>query len=123
MDITTGSVSIKAIDAGLGAYLEHPRTPRIESSPSVVATSDISNINSKEHLKPVVGMMFDSVPDVEEFYKSYAHDVGFSVRIGQQRKGDEEILLKRYYCSRQGFTKEKVPDASEEFGKKGSRQN
>ncbi|XP_021307743.1 protein FAR1-RELATED SEQUENCE 5 [Sorghum bicolor] len=118
MDIATGSVSIEAIDAGLGAYLEHPRTPRTEYSPSVAATSDTNNINSKEHLKPVVGMMFDSVSDVEKFYKSYAHEAGFSVRIGQQRKGDEEILLKRYYCSRQGFTKEKVPDASEESGKK-----
>lgn len=38
MDITAGSVSIEAIDAGLGAYLEHPRTPRTESSPSVAVS-------------------------------------------------------------------------------------
>jgi hypothetical protein len=68
-------------------------------------------------------MMFDSVSDVEEFYKSYAHDVGFSVRIGQQRKGDEEILLKRYYCSRQGFTKEKVPMLVKNLGKKERHRN
>jgi len=35
MDIAAGSVSIEAMDAGLGAYLEHPRTPRTEYSPSV----------------------------------------------------------------------------------------
>ncbi|CAO2206294.1 unnamed protein product [Urochloa humidicola] len=118
MDITTDSVSIEAIDAGLGAYLEHPDTPRTESSPSVAATSDIVNINSKEHLKPVVGMIFDNLTDVEEFYKAYAHNAGFSVRVGQQKKGNEKVLFKRYYCSREGFTKEKVPDASDESVKK-----
>jgi hypothetical protein len=30
-------------------------------------------------------MSFDSIRDVEEFCKEYAHDVGFSVRVGQQK--------------------------------------
>jgi len=38
MDIIAGSVSIEAINAGLGAYLEHPRTPRTESSSSVAVS-------------------------------------------------------------------------------------
>jgi len=50
--------------------------------------------NCKENLKPVVGMTFDSIADVERFYKDYANDVGFSVRIGQQKKENEEILTK-----------------------------
>ena len=50
--------------------------------------------NCKENLKPVVGMTFDSIADVERFYKDYAHDVGFSVSIGQQKKENEEILTK-----------------------------
>jgi hypothetical protein len=29
-------------------------------------------------LKPVVGMTFDSLEEVEEFYKSYVHECGFS---------------------------------------------
>jgi hypothetical protein len=35
-------------------------------------------------MKPAVGMSFDSIHDVEEFYKEYAHEGGFSVRIGSQ---------------------------------------
>jgi hypothetical protein len=37
-------------------------------------------------MKPVVGMKFDSLQAVGEFYKAYAHEVGFSVRIGAQGK-------------------------------------
>jgi len=70
-------------------------------------------------LKPKLGMIFDTLKDVEEFYKSYAHEVGFSVRVGQHKKGNEEILIKRYYCSREGYRKENVPNASDESGKKG----
>lgn len=55
----------------------------------------------------MVGMSFDSVDDVEKFYKSYAHESGFSVRIGQHKKQHEEILMKRYYCSREGYRKVK----------------
>ncbi|KAG2538046.1 hypothetical protein PVAP13_9NG390273 [Panicum virgatum] len=51
---------------------------------------------------PKIGMIFDTLKDVEKFYKSYAHDVGFSVRVGQHKKANEEILFKRYYCSREG---------------------
>ncbi|KAL6658165.1 hypothetical protein ACP70R_003751 [Stipagrostis hirtigluma subsp. patula] len=112
------SVSIEAIDAGVGAYLEHPGTPRAKSSSSIAETSDTSNTNCKEQLKTVVGMIFDTLADVEKFYKSYAHDAGFSVRIGQHKKKHEEILFKRYYCSREGYSQENVTNASDESGKK-----
>ena len=68
-------------------------------------------------------MIFDTLKDVEEFYKSYAHEVGFSVRVGQHKKGNEEILIKRYYCSREGYRKENVPNASDESGKKRKTHN
>jgi cytochrome oxidase Cu insertion factor (SCO1/SenC/PrrC family) len=55
----------------------------------------------------MVGMTFDSVDDVEKFYKSYVHESGFSVRIGQHKKQNEDILIKRYYCSRESYRKEK----------------
>jgi hypothetical protein len=51
----------------------------------------------------MVGMIFDTLSDVENFYKSYAHNVGFSVRVGQHKKENDEILFKRYCCSREGY--------------------
>jgi hypothetical protein len=45
-------------------------------------------------LKPVVGMAFDNIIDVEKFYKDYAHDGGFSVRVGQHKKANEIIKCK-----------------------------
>jgi hypothetical protein len=56
-------------------------------------------------IKPVVGMTFDSLDEVEKFYKTYAHECGFSVRIGAQGKKSDVIEHKRFVCSREGFTK------------------
>jgi hypothetical protein len=39
-------------------------------------------------------MTFDSIEDVQKFYKDYARDAGFSIRISQQKKGNEETLAK-----------------------------
>ena len=68
-------------------------------------------------------MIFDTLKDLEEFYKSYAHEVCFSVRVGQHKKGNEEILFKRYYCSREGYRKENVTNVSDESGKKRKTHN
>ena len=46
------------------------------------------------NLKPRVGMIFDTLEDVEKFYKFYAHKTGFSVRVGQHKKKNEETLFK-----------------------------
>jgi hypothetical protein len=57
-------------------------------------------------MKPVVGMSFDSIEDVEEFYKVYAHEGGFSVRVGSRNLStDGQIANKRFLCSRNGFNK------------------
>ena len=72
-------------------------------------------------MKPLVGMIFDTLTDVEKFYKSYAHEAGFSVRVGQHKKENEEILFKRYYCSREGYSQEKVTNDSDESRKKRHR--
>ena len=69
-------------------------------------------------MKPKIGMIFDTLKDVEEFYKSYAHEVGFLVRVGQHKKGNGEILIKRYYCSREGFRKENITKLLMNLGKK-----
>jgi hypothetical protein len=60
-------------------------------------------------MKPVVGMSFDSIKSVEEFYKLYAHKGGFSVRIGPQHLVTDEVVSKKFLCSRQGFKKINVP--------------
>ena len=50
-----------------------------------------------DQFKPVVGMMFDTLIDVEKFYKSYAHEAGFSIRVGQHKKQNDEILFKHIW--------------------------
>ncbi|XBJ23026.1 hypothetical protein VPH35_001293 [Triticum aestivum] len=61
-------------------------------------------------------MIFEGLKAVEEFYKSYAHQSGFGVRIGQQKKLENEVVrTKRYMCNRQGFKSEngnKIDDPS-----------
>jgi hypothetical protein len=59
-------------------------------------------------LKLVVGMKFDSLQALEEFYKVYAHEVGFSVYIGAQGKVIDVVENKRFLCSRQGFSKNRL---------------
>ena len=68
-------------------------------------------------------MVFDTLKDVEKFYKSYAHEVGLSVRVGQHKKGNKEILIKRYYCSREGYRKETVTNDTDESGEKRKAHN
>lgn len=43
-------------------------------------------------MKPKVGTTFEGLDAVEEFYKSYAHHVGFGVRVGQQKKLNNEVV-------------------------------
>jgi len=58
-------------------------------------------------------MSFDTIEAVEEFYKNYAHHVGFSVRIGSQNVALGQIINKRFLCARQGYKKEKKKDVSD----------
>ncbi|XP_062182184.1 protein FAR1-RELATED SEQUENCE 5-like [Phragmites australis] len=49
-------------------------------------------------------MAFEGIEAVEEFYKSYAHRVGFGVRVGQQKKLQNAVVrTKRFLCNREGF--------------------
>jgi hypothetical protein len=57
-----------------------------------------------EKLKPKVGMIFEGIEAVEEFYKSYAHPMGFGVRDAQQKKLQNAVVrTKRFLCNREGF--------------------
>jgi hypothetical protein len=62
----------------------------------------------EDALKPVIGMIFDSLEAVEVFYKTYAHKGGFSVRVGAQSKVLDVIENKRFHCSRQGWSKNRL---------------
>jgi hypothetical protein len=76
-----------------------------------------------DRLKPKVGMIFDSLADVERFYKLYAHDNGFGVCVGQHKKGNEEILFKQYYCAMEGYRKESAKDVTDESKEKRKTPN
>jgi hypothetical protein len=58
-------------------------------------------------MKPVVGMPFDTLEEVEEFYKTYAHQADFAVRVGPQIKVLDRVENKRFYCTRQCFMSKK----------------
>jgi hypothetical protein len=60
-----------------------------------------------DELKPVIGMSFDSLDAVEEFYKTYAHVAGFAVSIRAQAKVLDVVVNKRFFCMRQGFMRKK----------------
>jgi hypothetical protein len=59
----------------------------------------------EKSLKLVIGMTFDSLDEVEEFYKSYAHGCGFLIHIGAQGKKSDVVEHKRFVCLREGFSK------------------
>jgi hypothetical protein len=48
-----------------------------------------------------VGMSFDDIESVENFYKDYAHVIGFSVCGDRQKIDDNSVIQwKRYCCAR-----------------------
>jgi hypothetical protein len=64
--------------------------------------------------------------DVENFYKDYAHEAGFSVHNGQHKEEDEEIVTKYFYCSRECYrvnNGKNVIDQLEKRGKKRKTHN
>lgn len=98
-------------------------TPRKKESIPLFCSSFTPSCDEK--LKPKVGMTFEGLEAVEEFYKSYAHHVGFGVRVGQQKMLNKEVVrTKRFMCSREGFRTEKnkeIKDPSNQSKK--SRKN
>lgn len=60
-------------------------------------------------LDPFVGMEFESGEAAKTFYIAYAGRVGFSVRIARSRRSkcNESVIMLRFVCSREGFSREK----------------
>ncbi|KAJ1271161.1 hypothetical protein BS78_06G107700 [Paspalum vaginatum] len=52
-------------------------------------------------------MSFETTDAAEQFYKSYAHGAGFSIRVGQQKLENNIVYWKGFMCSRQGYRKKK----------------
>jgi hypothetical protein len=73
--------------------------------------------------KPMIGMAFDTLEDVENFYRDYARDAGFSIRIGQQKKEIDEVVAKYFYCSREGYRKENLKQVDDQSIKKRKTHN
>ena len=62
MEIAVDSVSIEAIDAGRGAYLEYPSTPRTKYSLSIP-------VSCKEHLITVLVLLGLLIIQFSYFYR------------------------------------------------------
>lgn len=59
----------------------------------------------KSVAQPSSGLEFDTANEAYEFYKLYAENTGFGVRIGQlfRSKNDGSITSRRFVCSKEGF--------------------
>jgi len=70
---------------------------------------DLFPVEADACLEPRLGMEFESGEAAKTFYIAYAGRVGFSIRIARSRKSkcSESIIMLRFVCSREGFSKEK----------------
>ncbi|KAL4276844.1 hypothetical protein AHAS_Ahas20G0247800 [Arachis hypogaea] len=48
-------------------------------------------LECEDQLKPKIGMVFDTTEDGEEFYKKYAHAVGFSIYNSTKTKDKQSV--------------------------------
>ena len=60
----------------------------------------------EEGFLPKEGLVFDNLEQCENFYKTYAHHVGFSIRNSSCKKTKDGVEKYKYYvCSKEGFIK------------------
>ena len=91
--------------AGTDDALAMHGTP-IKSCGTLIAGSEIYP-NCDDEFKPHPGNIFDSLQEGIEFYKQYAHHVGFSVRLSSETKKHGVIYWKYCVCSKEGWHKGK----------------
>ncbi|GJN39582.1 hypothetical protein PR202_gb28708 [Eleusine coracana subsp. coracana] len=90
--------------------VEHQsQPPLLAAAQSQSICKDLFPVESESCLEPQLGMEFDSGEAAKTFYIAYAGRVGFSVRIARSRRSkcSESIIMLRFVCSREGFSKEK----------------
>jgi hypothetical protein len=61
----------------------------------------------------VVGKIIDTLTEGGNFYKNYAHAVGFSVRRSTETKDENGVKWKYFLCSKKEFKEEKKIDSPE----------
>ncbi|KAL6194376.1 hypothetical protein ACLB2K_035460 [Fragaria x ananassa] len=59
----------------------------------------------KADLIPIKNQEFQTLQDVEMFYKSYAKEAGFNVKSSVSEKKNDVIVRKEYACSKEGTSK------------------
>ncbi|WVZ94939.1 hypothetical protein U9M48_040765 [Paspalum notatum var. saurae] len=92
--------------------VDHQAQPLLAAAAAAQPQSvcrDLFPVESDACLEPRLGMEFESGEAAKTFYIAYAGRVGFSVRIARSRKSkcSESIIMLRFVCSREGFSKEK----------------
>jgi len=69
-------------------------------------------------------MTFEGLEAVEKFYKTYAHESGFGVRIGQQKKIDNKVVrTKCFMCNREGFKSKHSNETDDPLNKRCRQTN
>ncbi|XP_022003323.1 protein FAR1-RELATED SEQUENCE 5-like [Helianthus annuus] len=58
--------------------------------------------DSPSSLTPTEGMLFDTVDDAYNFYKTYAEAGGWTVRKGTQHENRGIVINKYFFCSKEG---------------------
>ncbi|XP_065623147.1 protein FAR1-RELATED SEQUENCE 5-like [Quercus suber] len=111
----------QSVDAAPVTSPPRTTTPTAPSFLSIIPDSDKSNGSQfvqeeapidgspntpskhKEIKAPTIGMKFDCDDSAYEFYKQYAHRMGFSVRKQYVRRGSAgDIKRRTFCCSREG---------------------
>lgn len=64
-----------------------------------------------ESMKPFVGQIFERLQDAEEFYRRYAKEARFGVRIGPHTDLNGVRRWQRWLCSKQGYRSKKKVDS------------
>ncbi|GMN53200.1 hypothetical protein TIFTF001_022336 [Ficus carica] len=81
-----------------------------------------SDLPANEKRHPEIGMEFSSEEEAYKFYKTYAEEVGFSVRKGKvTRLTDGTIRKRKFLCSRQGFKLKKISNKTTKYERKETR--
>ena len=87
----TDSQSIRKLnfedDDSLLVIVEQP-------APISINSNDKIHANVEEEVIPKLGIEFETEQDAYDFYNSYAHVVGFSIRRSKGHKGDKDSSCK-----------------------------
>ncbi|KAL1539058.1 hypothetical protein AAHA92_27731 [Salvia divinorum] len=81
-------------------------TVRTKPAALVVAKSNGHREDvGQSKMEPHVGLEFDTAEEAQEFYSSYATEVGFKIRVGQlyRSRVDGAVISRRFVCSKEGF--------------------